>query len=159
MPITPLHLGLGLAAKVAAPRHFSLASFTLANVMIDVEPVLKVFLGSAEPLHSLTHTAPVGAAIAVLAAIAVKTLRPTRITWLAAALGSTYGIATHLGLDALYHADVAQAIGLPSAAGVLSHWVLDAWLALHLAVFSPPYYAAARAWVLAHLPVRRAQRP
>lgn len=159
MPITPLHLGMGLAAKYAAPRYFSLASFTLANCMIDVEPVIKVLSGSAEPLHSLTHNVELGAAIAALAAIAVKTLRPDGITWLAAALGAAYGIATHLGLDAIYHADVAQALGLPGAAGIISHGVVDAWLALHLIVFGPPYYRRARSWVLAQLPHAPGQPP
>lgn len=152
MPITPLHLGLGLAAKTAAPRYFSLTTFTLANVLIDVEPVLKVLSASDAPLHSLTHTMPVGAAIAMLSAIAVKTLRPTVITWSAAAAGSAFGIATHLGLDALYHADVAIQLGLPAASGLISHSVIDAWLALNIAVFGPFFYRQTRAWVLANLP-------
>lgn len=159
MPITPLHLGMGLAAKYAAPRRFSLAAFTLANCMIDVEPVIKVLSGSAEPLHSLTHNVEVGAAIAALAAIAVKTLRPDGITWLAAACGAGYGIATHLGLDALYHADVAVQIGLPGAAGVVSHGVIDVWLALHWAVFGLPYYRRARGWVLARRAPASGQGP
>lgn len=159
MPITPLHLGMGLAAKYAAPRYFSMAAFTLANCLIDVEPILKVLTNSAEPLHSLTHTAEVGAAIAALAAIAVKSLRPDRTTWFAVASGAAYGIATHLGLDAIYHADVAQALGLPGAAGIISHGVVDAWLALHLIVFGPPYYRRARAWVLAQLPRASGQPP
>lgn len=159
MPITPLHLGMGLAAKYAAPRYFSLAAFTLANCIIDVEPILKVLTNSTEPLHSLTHTVPVGAAIAALAAIAVKSLRPDQTTWLAAAAGAAYGIATHLGLDALYHADVAASLGLPDAAGVVSQGVIDAFLALNIAAFGPTFYRRARAWVLAQLASAAGQQP
>jgi len=151
MPITPLHFGLGLAAKSAVGRFFSLPAFIAANCLMDVEPVVRVVLGLEGGLHEATHTMEVGAVIAVAATVLTRQLLPASSTWLTAGLGSAYGIATHLVLDALYHADVADSLGLPGASNIIPHAYLDGWLLLMLIVFCPPYYATARAWVLQQL--------
>src|SRR3954465_12044111 len=37
MPVTPFHLGPGLLVKAAVPRQFSMAAYTLAQAVIDIE--------------------------------------------------------------------------------------------------------------------------
>lgn len=45
MPLPPYHLGPGLAFKAIGGRHFSLISFTLSQVLIDLEPLLAYLAG------------------------------------------------------------------------------------------------------------------
>ena len=42
MPVTPFHLGTGLAAKSLAPRRFSLTVFTLVQVVMDCEVIARL---------------------------------------------------------------------------------------------------------------------
>ena len=37
MPATPYHFGPGLLIKAAAPRQFSMAAYSLTQVVIDLE--------------------------------------------------------------------------------------------------------------------------
>ena len=55
MPFTPFHMGPGLAIKAVAGRHVSLMLFGLSQVVIDLEPAIRIF--SSDPsLHGFTHT-------------------------------------------------------------------------------------------------------
>ncbi|MCB1770876.1 MAG: hypothetical protein KDJ31_14465 [Candidatus Competibacteraceae bacterium] len=40
MPFTPLHRGPGLAIKALAGRRFSLLTFGIAQVAMDIEPLI-----------------------------------------------------------------------------------------------------------------------
>ena len=40
MPITPFHLGAGALIKCAAPAYISWTVFALANILIDLEPIV-----------------------------------------------------------------------------------------------------------------------
>ena len=55
MPFTPLHMGPGLAFKAIGGRHFSLMVFGFSQVMIDLEPLIRMILGDSV-LHGVTHT-------------------------------------------------------------------------------------------------------
>lgn len=55
MPITPFHFGPGILIKSFRTRTFSWSMFVLANVAIDVEPVLW-FLFTGDPVHDVLHT-------------------------------------------------------------------------------------------------------
>ena len=50
MPATPFHLGPGLLIKAAAPRQFSMAAYSLAQVVIDVESGYYLLRGEY-PVH------------------------------------------------------------------------------------------------------------
>jgi hypothetical protein len=39
MPVTPLHLGVGLLGKGALPRSVSLTAFAVSQLVIDVEGI------------------------------------------------------------------------------------------------------------------------
>jgi len=60
MPLTPFHFGptglLGLPFR----RHLDLAVFFLANVVIDVEPLLLLVLPFNWPLHGFVHSYLIG---------------------------------------------------------------------------------------------------
>ena len=50
MPITPFHFGPGILIKSAAPRKISWAMFALANVAIDLEPIV-YFVLTGDPTY------------------------------------------------------------------------------------------------------------
>jgi hypothetical protein len=55
MPVTPLHMGPALAAKALCGRHFSLLVFGFSQVVIDLEPLIRIQRDDAV-LHGFTHT-------------------------------------------------------------------------------------------------------
>lgn len=141
MPVTPFHMGPGLAIKAAAGASFSVLTFGLAQVAMDIEPLLGLLLGW-EMLHARTHNLPVATAIALgLVGLAPPICRALLrmynaavtglgVGWLAepwsgarlpVVLGAFVGTWSHVGLDALMHLDV-----WPLAP--ISHWnpLLDA---------------------------------
>ena len=127
MPITPLHFGPGALIKVVAPRHFSWTIFALANVLIDLEPVV-LFLLIGDPAHPWLHTLPGAIAVAAVAALFGpkpcewalvwwnRNLAPgwqrrmlavePRISSASAWISALIGTLSHLGLDSIMHADV-----------------------------------------------------
>lgn len=55
MPFTPLHLGPGLVLKSALGRHFSLLRFAGAQVVMDIEPLIRLWQGDGQ-VHGMTHS-------------------------------------------------------------------------------------------------------
>lgn len=126
MPFTPFHMGFGLAAKAAAGNRLGLIAFGLSQVLMDIEPGVRMLLGTAD-LHGWSHTVLGAAAIAALATWwsrgLVRLLAgrwndevrhygqnwlgvPGAFSWPVAALGAVVGTISHLGLDGLMHADM-----------------------------------------------------
>lgn len=56
MPFTPFHLGPGLGLGLPLRRYLHAPTFLLASVIVDVEPLLVLFLGLRYPLHGYLHT-------------------------------------------------------------------------------------------------------
>ena len=126
MPITPFHLGPGLAVKAVAGERFSLMVFAFSQAMMDIEPTVRVLRGDAT-VHGLTHTY-LGATVIAVASVLIgrpicqfllRSLRPdprsavltwlfpdTRISWTAAAAGEFIGTYSHVLLDSIMHADM-----------------------------------------------------
>lgn len=73
MPFTPLHFGPGLIVKAAAPSHFSLTAYTLANVAVDLEPLYHIVRGDT-PLHGPFHTLPLATLTGLLMGVGVSLL-------------------------------------------------------------------------------------
>jgi hypothetical protein len=46
VPFTPFHMGPGLAIKAVTGRHLSLLVFGVSQVVIDVEPLVRIIRGS-----------------------------------------------------------------------------------------------------------------
>jgi hypothetical protein len=126
MPFTPLHMGPGLAFKAIGGRHFSLMVFGFSQVMMDLEPLIRMILGDSV-LHGVTHTY-LGATCVGLASVLIgkpacqwllDRVRPDpslgmltwmrgsgRITSTSAIVGAFFGTYSHVALDSAMHADM-----------------------------------------------------
>ncbi len=144
MPITPLHFGPALLLKRAAGQKFSLVAFLAAQVLLDLEPGLKLtgLLPEGAGLH-LSHTWTTGAVVGLVAAVVGgcgwrrgKGLRlrgQTPRLWISTT-SAAVGVVSHLLLDGLYHADVAAGLGCPGLSGVVPQGWLDTALLVALVV-------------------------
>jgi hypothetical protein len=56
MPFTPYHLGPALALGLPFRKRMHAPTFIIANVILDVEPLLVLLLGLDYPLHGYAHT-------------------------------------------------------------------------------------------------------
>ena len=71
MPATPFHFGPGLLVKAAAPRQFSMAAYSLSQVVIDLESGYYMLRG-ATPVHREAHTFVIGGLIGLLCGLIVS---------------------------------------------------------------------------------------
>ena len=125
MPITPLHFGPGVALKSVLGGAFSFTVFALVNMLVDIEPVVRVLTGS-DRLHAHLHTYTGATVIAILSVLLGKpicewalrlwnqrldarqkflSVEPA-ISPLAAWSGALLGAWSHVALDSLMHADM-----------------------------------------------------
>ena len=70
MPATPYHFGPGLLIKAAVPRRFSMAAYSLAQVVIDFESGYYM-LHKNPPIHRQLHTFLMGGLIGLLCGLLV----------------------------------------------------------------------------------------
>ncbi len=106
MPVTPLHFGPALVVReVVGRKNFGIWSFATTQVAFDLEPIIRILFDLEGKLHETTHT-PVFGVIYALLAIALCWRWEKR----GAVVGAIFGSVTHLWLDALYHADVAEMV-------------------------------------------------
>ena len=119
MPATPFHFGPGLLIKAAAPHQFSMAAYSLAQVVIDVESGYYLLKG-AYPVHRGAHTVFLGGLIGLLCGLIVSkagewVARPRDV--IPEALGAEYrlpiavisgifGGVFHSVLDGVMHLDM-----------------------------------------------------
>lgn len=121
MPFTFFHFGAGALAKSIVPRHFSFTAFAVSNVIIDVEPLVRM-LGILDDtiLHGPTHTFHGAVVIAALtwpairlwdrtaAALHLTSLRPSVVPTSMILTSALVGTVSHVLLDAHMHADMAS---------------------------------------------------
>jgi hypothetical protein len=119
MPVTPFHLGPGVLVKAAAPRQFSMAAYTLAQVAIDVEAGYHL-IRHDWPVHRDVHTFLVGGLTGILSGLIVSQIgawwaRPRDVIGDAltaeyrlgtAVLSGLFGGILHCILDAIMHPDM-----------------------------------------------------
>jgi hypothetical protein len=119
-------MGAALALKPLLGRRFSVLSFGLAQVAIDLEPGIRMLLGTRE-LHGWTHTYLGATVIAAMLTVLVAPpcrwilrrwnaeLRFHKVEWLvtpevfasgAIATGAFIGTWSHVLLDSLVHFDI-----------------------------------------------------
>jgi hypothetical protein len=119
MPATPFHFGPGLLVKAAAPRQFSMAAYSVAQIVIDLESGYHL-LRHDYPVHRQAHTFFLGGLIGLVCGLIVSRVG----TWLArprdaipealaaeyrlpiAALSGVFGGVLHSLLDGIMHADI-----------------------------------------------------
>jgi hypothetical protein len=119
MPATPFHFGPGLLVKAAAPRQFSMAAYSLAQVVIDIESGYYM-LHHATPVHRQAHTFALGGLIGLACGLIVSKVgawlaRPRDVVPEAlaaeyrlpvAVLSGIFGGIFHSVLDGIMHADI-----------------------------------------------------
>jgi hypothetical protein len=119
MPATPFHLGPGLLVKAAVPRQFSMAAYSLAQVVIDLESGYYLLRGEY-PVHRQAHTFFLGGLIGLLCGLIVSQVgewwaRPRDLVPDAlaveyrlpiAAASGIFGGIFHSVLDGIMHADM-----------------------------------------------------
>eukprot|EP01030_Chromulinospumella_sphaerica_P018004 gene18004-17852_t len=142
MPFTPLHMGAGLALKAVAGRQFSVLTFGIAQVAMDIEPLVGMLRGAAV-LHGPTHTylgaVPIALATAALAPWLCRPLlrrwnqevQHHRVAWLSEGeqwrprtvwISALAGTWTHVALDSVMHADITPWAPWSDANGLYA-WV------------------------------------
>ncbi len=119
MPATPFHFGPGLLVKAVAPHHFSVAAYSVVQVVIDLESGYHLLRGDY-PVHRQAHTFFLGGLIGLLCGLIVWRVgrwlaRPRDV--IPEALGAEYrmpiavasgifGGIFHSVLDGIMHADM-----------------------------------------------------
>ena len=126
MPFTPFHMGAGLIVKPAAQRNFSLISFGVAQIAMDIEPLIGI-LRNSQILHGPTHTflgaIVIGLLVAVISAYICRLIlcrynqevNTYKLSWLsesaeptrmAIGSGAFFGTLSHIVLDSFMHYDI-----------------------------------------------------
>lgn len=157
LPFTPFHMGAAMLVKPVAQARFSVLAFGLAQVAMDVEPLVAMLAGWPV-LHGWSHTV-LGA---VLIGIVVALVSPPVLRWLVAFfvahahahhvgwimdpappsrvavwVGAMFGTLSHVALDGLMHADMRPWAPLSQARawlGVMEHDTVYSWCAVGFAV-------------------------
>lgn len=174
MPITPFHLGAGLAIKAAGGRYFSVLVFGIAQVAMDVEPLIGMLRG-ADVLHGWTHTYVGATVIGVLVALLAPPLcrailrrwnqelvhhhlgwlgSPEEIGPLAATIGAFVGSYSHVVLDSIMHADIMPFSPWSTANGLQGYLSVGA---LHSVCIAAGFLGIL-AWFITGLWQRRVRR-
>ncbi|MGH7605114.1 MAG: hypothetical protein ACRENK_14115 [Gemmatimonadaceae bacterium] len=119
MPATPFHLGPGLLVKAAAPQQFSMAAYSLAQVVIDIESGF-FHLRRQYPVHREMHTFVIAGLIGLLSGLIVSRVgvwlaRPRDVVgealaaeyrlWVAVPSG-IFGGLLHVLIDGVMYTDI-----------------------------------------------------
>jgi membrane-bound metal-dependent hydrolase YbcI (DUF457 family) len=126
MPFTPFHMGAALIVKPAARHYFSLLTYGMAQIALDIEPGIGMALGWSV-LHGPSHTILGALLIAGIVAWLAPwlcnpilhrynrearyygqdwLLEPDAVSRTAAMIGAFFGTLSHLFLDSLMHHDI-----------------------------------------------------
>ena len=129
MPFTPFHMGAALLGKGLAPKSQSLWFFGFTQVVIDLEPAIKMLMGYEGSLHSITHH-PIGMIFTVALCGTFWAHAQEQSWWrkdlpvlTKASIWDTgwWAVVTHFILDLISHEDmgygVAQWFGMEDAQG------------------------------------------
>ena len=126
MPFTPFHMGVALIVKPGFNRHFSVMTFGVAQIAMDIEPGVGMLTG-ADVLHGPTHTILGALVIACLVMLVGRGIcsyllrnwnrevshyglhrlvQPETVSKTALMSGAFIGTLSHVALDSLIHHDI-----------------------------------------------------
>ena len=114
MPFTPFHLGPALLIGLLMFNLLDLPTFLIANVIVDIEPLLVLALGLPLPLHGFLHTYLGGSILAASLTLIMARAR-----------GHLTGLTKALQVEQEYS---VKTIGLSSFSGIYIHILLDSFL-------------------------------
>ena len=118
MPLTPFHLGPALFLGLVFFSFLDFPTFLLANVIVDVEPLLVFLLDLDYPLHGFFHSFLGGTLAALLLAFIMMKIRSAFSGWLSflkleqeyslksILAASLSGVYIHILLDSRMHLDI-----------------------------------------------------
>ena len=118
MPLTPFHLGPVLFLGLVFFSFLDFPTFLLANVIVDVEPLLVFLLDLDYPLHGFFHSFLGGTLVALLLAFVMMKIRGAFSGWLrffkleqeyslkSILAASLSGVYIHILLDSRMHIDI-----------------------------------------------------
>ncbi len=171
MPFTPLHMGPGMAIKAITGRHFSLVGFGVAQILIDIEPLLRI-LRDDPILHGPSHSFAGALLVAALALPVARVIHPPLARWFngqarahrldvlamplsapwpALLAGVLVGSLSHVAIDSIMHADLRPLWPFADGSPLYGWIAIDA---LHLACVIGGVIGAAL-WLLSALARRR----
>jgi len=144
LPFTPFHMGAALIAKPALNRNFSVITFGIAQVAMDIEPSVGLMI-CADALHGPTHTILGALVIAYLVMLVSPSICSFLLTkwnnevihykWprlvqseavpkTAVIIGALFGTLSHVALDSLMHHDIRPLLPFSTAnplMGLVTH--------------------------------------
>ncbi len=118
MPFTPFHFGPGLLFGLLLLSYIDFPTFLLANVIVDIEPILVLSLKLNYPLHGILHSFLGGTIFSFLLAMVMNRMRnilsplmsyfkldqtPSLKSILSASFS---GIYLHIILDSFLYSDI-----------------------------------------------------
>lgn len=118
MPFTPFHFGVHACVALSFRKKLDLPTFLLANVIVDIEPLLVMVFNFNYPLHGYAHTFFAGLVLSPLLGVTVYLLRKpfTKIMQLlrlsyspsfkVAIISAFLGHCLHVFLDAFMYPDI-----------------------------------------------------
>jgi len=118
MPLTPFHLGPALFLGLVFFSFLDFPTFLLANVIVDVEPLLVFLLDLDYPLHGFFHSFLGGTLAALFLAFIMMKIRGAFSGWLrffkleqeyslkSILAASLSGVYIHILLDSRMHIDI-----------------------------------------------------
>jgi membrane-bound metal-dependent hydrolase YbcI (DUF457 family) len=118
MPLTPFHLGPGLLIGLLLLSYIDFATFLVASVIVDVEPIAVIIFDLDYPLHGFFHSFLGGTIVAFLLATVMGKVRESlspllsffklehKSTFKKILLASLTGIYIHILLDSRMHKDI-----------------------------------------------------
>ena len=163
MPFTPFHLGPALAIGLPFRKYMHAPTFIVANVILDIEPLLVVYFGLDYPLHGYLHTLLLAFIVGLFLGYVmfnlerfmqpfyrkVKLETSNTLRLKSFLLAGFFGTALHVLFDAVLYADIQPFFPLSanpmlnlSLSGSLGVYVLCIWLG----IFGIIYYVALLAY-------------
>jgi len=110
MPFTPLHFGLNASIGIILKKYISIPMCILANVIIDIQPLLVIFFDFDLELHGFSHTLLGGTIlmlpISIVLGVIIKKVYRKNIAIGSYILGGEVGVILHILLDSFMHKDV-----------------------------------------------------
>ena len=113
MPLTPFHFGPGVLVKSFLRSKFSLSTFILSQIFIDLETLWNI-IRQAPRLHVVFHSFLGSLIPGVVAILAIRAISPSS-SFPVLLFSSLVGVWSHVIFDGIMHADVTPFFPFSSA--------------------------------------------
>jgi len=175
MPFTPFHLGPALFFAIPLRKYIHAPTFILANVLLDVEPLLVLTMGLNYPLHGYLHTFAaaiiIGAAFGFVMFFLERIMHPLYRTLLLEPepvfkksqfiIAGVFGTMLHVLFDSPLYGDIKPFYPLNvnplyGSASSLEIYLICVWLGILGVIF---YLLVLTLWMRKRLQKRPSENP